>query len=155
LADFVNYTPDSATRWRYIVTLSRSLGMRRMERFFVVVAGVLILGSPALRAEPCDPCCDGVVRPVMVYAAASTPPLVIRLFPGSDLGAFQKIGFAAGDIVVAVNGRPVTAADDMVNLLREAAGGTALSLSIKRDARVIEWSVSAADAKRALASCGK
>jgi hypothetical protein len=114
-------------------------------------------GEPAATANAGgDPStCDGVVKTARIFVATSSPPLMIRIFPGTDADAFREVGFARGDVIVAVNGRPVVPTDDVTTLLRGAAAGKPLAFSLERGAGRTQLTVTADSATRALVSCAK
>jgi general secretion pathway protein C len=58
-----------------------------------------------------------------------------RLYPGSDSTAFQTAGLQSGDLVLAVNGTPLTdvrRSEELWNKVNSSAG---VSLTIERDGR--------------------
>jgi PDZ domain len=114
-------------------------------------------GEPATAANSggVPPSCDGLLQTARIFVATSSPPLMIRLFPGTHPDAFRLVGFAPKDVIVAVNGRPVTPTDDVTSLLRNAVAGTPLTFSISRDSGTTQLTVSPETAQRALKSCAR
>lgn len=55
--------------------------------------------------------------------------------------AFAKAGFQPGDVVVAINGRPVGGADDLQRAAASAAGGGVVSVSVERGAEILPVSI--------------
>lgn len=61
--------------------------------------------------------------------------LILR--PGGDGAAFRGVGFAEGDILVAVDGRPIASASDAERMIAQAAPGANITASVERGANVI------------------
>ncbi|SIN63226.1 general secretion pathway protein C [Parasphingorhabdus marina DSM 22363] len=57
--------------------------------------------------------------------------------PKGDGALFSAAGLHDGDIIVAVNGQPVTSATDISSLQRQIAPGTNLSIEVERGAEVV------------------
>lgn len=58
-----------------------------------------------------------------------------RLRPGRDAVRFTRLGFQANDVVLAVNGRPVEDAADVMAVFRDMEPGERLAVRIRRDGR--------------------
>lgn len=68
--------------------------------------------------------------------------LVLR--PNGDGATFHGAGFAEGDVLVAINGRPVSSAGDAERLLAQATPGSNLTASVERGASVVPVVISIA-----------
>ena len=61
----------------------------------------------------------------------------IAVSPAGDGHAFQSAGFRSGDIIVQVNGRPVSSAGDIQTLIGQLTPGSRFSLQVERGATVV------------------
>jgi general secretion pathway protein C len=61
--------------------------------------------------------------------------LILR--PNGDGAAFRGVGFAEGDILVAVNGQQITSASDAERMIAQATPGANVTASVERGANVI------------------
>lgn len=68
-----------------------------------------------------------------------TTGLVLRSL--GDASIFRSAGFSEGDILVAVNGQPITSADEVQQLFARASGGSNLSVSVERGGDVLPISI--------------
>ena len=66
--------------------------------------------------------------------------LVLKVYPGSPAA---QAGLQEKDVVVAVNGHPVTAREDVATALYTAAAGSAVSLELRRGERTLTVSLKA------------
>jgi serine protease Do len=66
--------------------------------------------------------------------------LVLKVYPGSPAA---EAGLQEKDVVVAVNGHPVTAREDVATALYTAAAGSAVSLELRRGERTLTVSLKA------------
>jgi serine protease Do len=66
--------------------------------------------------------------------------LVLKVYPGSPAA---QAGLQEKDVVVAVNGHPVTAREDVATALYTAAAGSAVSLDLRRGERTLTVSLKA------------
>ncbi|MCW2387385.1 general secretion pathway protein C [Sphingobium sp. B11D3B] len=65
----------------------------------------------------------------------------IVLNAGSDSGALSQVGFRPGDIIVQINGRPVTSMGDIAQLQAALRPGARLSLMVERGASTVPISL--------------
>lgn len=68
-----------------------------------------------------------------------TTGLVLRSL--GDGSIFRSAGFSEGDILVAVNGKPITNADEVQQLFARASAGANLSVSVERGGDVLPISI--------------
>lgn len=117
------------------VTISRG-GV--MEQLFLDQSTPVPAAAPA----PPQPGATAPVQPVVVAPApspATAPPPIqmqprvsnnqitgLAVSPGGDGQAFRAAGFAAGDVITAVNGQRVTSAEQAIALMRQAGGQAAV-----------------------------
>lgn len=65
----------------------------------------------------------------------------IVVSPRGEGELFRAAGFQDGDIIVSINGQPVTSASDIATLKRQIAPGAQLSLEVERGADTIPLSI--------------
>ncbi|MEP3225960.1 MAG: type II secretion system protein N [Parasphingorhabdus sp.] len=65
----------------------------------------------------------------------------IVVTPRGDGALFQSAGFKDGDIIVSVNGQPVTSTTDIATLKRQIAPGKRLSVEVERGANTVPIAV--------------
>lgn len=65
----------------------------------------------------------------------------IMVSPQGDGGIFKSAGFREGDIITAVNGKPVTSADDIEALKNQVKPGSRISVTIERGTEVVPVTV--------------
>lgn len=70
----------------------------------------------------------------MTIGALSTAPRVDALVPG---GVAEKVGFKPGDLIVAINGKPIDAFEQLQQSVNDNVGSL-MSFSVNRDGQVIE-----------------
>lgn len=61
-----------------------------------------------------------------------------RLYPGSDAQAFVKSGLRAGDVLEAIDGTPITAARDLMPLLRAVRDTKPVQLRLRRASKPLD-----------------
>jgi len=76
----------------------------------------------------------------------------LLVHPGADSAAFKRTGFLPGDVITAVNGRPV-ANEDLFDLLRQASAGRQITLSIERGDAQSELVLRPENARVAFENC--
>lgn len=59
----------------------------------------------------------------------------ILVAPGSDAATFAKTGLQAGDVIVSVNGAPITSVTDLAQLQQSLTPGASLALTVERGGR--------------------
>lgn len=77
---------------------------------------------------------------------SATPVKIVSVIPD---GPAQKAGVQAGDVILQINGRDVTTAMQMMQLLSAAKPGDELKLTIERNGQQQQITVTAADRARA------
>jgi len=94
-------------------------------------------------------------RALRFYVVMSGNPSqqVFRIYPGSDPESFRSTGFAADDLIVAINGRAVVPGDDLYRVMHDAANGKPVTFSVKRGGALQNMTLQPPAAKRALAAC--
>ncbi len=108
--------------------------------------------SKPTELEPCD---SRIVEFDRVMWTEGNRQWMLRVRAGEDLDAFRQTGFRAGDLVIAVDGRPIGPEDDLRRLLREVAKGREATFSIRRGETRTDLTLQPASARRALAQCSK
>jgi len=68
--------------------------------------------------------------------------LILR--PAGDAAAFTGAGFREGDILVAINGQPISSPDDAQRLSAQLAPGTNVSVSVERGGDIIPIAITIA-----------
>jgi hypothetical protein len=100
--------------------------------------------------------CDArVFRALQVYSSGAKLQIMIRVRSGADMQSFQQTGFASDDLIVAIEGRPVTPEDDLHRWLREAAHGRSIVFSVRRGGSTMDVVLQPENARRALGECLK
>lgn len=61
----------------------------------------------------------------------------VAVSPSGAGEAFQAAGFRPGDIIVQVNGRPISSATDLQSLMAQLVPGSRLSLQVERGGKVV------------------
>lgn len=107
-----------------------------------------------IAAEQGPPSCES--RVVAVSLAVIGQPLKqwLRVYPGTDTAAWRLTGFAAGDVISAINGREVAIGDTNIDsALHDAAEGKAVTFSIRRAAARLELKLDPVKARQAMRGC--
>lgn len=92
-------------------------------------------GAPAPPTAAMTPAATGPINQVADFSPRFTDgkPSGLTISPKGDGAAFRAAGLEPGDVVVAVNGRPVTAAGDLSSL----AGASEAILLVERAGRTV------------------
>ena len=79
------------------------------------------------------------VRPVPEYENEAV--VGFRVYPGAQSWVFNQLGLKAGDLVTAINGQPMTDADETMDLLQGLTEGQSMTATIHRGAQALELSL--------------
>jgi hypothetical protein len=110
-------------------------------------------GTHANELEDQGSCDSRVTRSFQLFSSGADLHIMIRVQSGMDRQAFQQTGFASGDLIVTIDGRPIRPEDDLHHWMREAAHGRPVKFSVKRDGSAVEVVLQPENARRALAQC--
>ena len=96
---------------------------------------------PAVPAQPAPP---APFSPSSLRAGIAFNPRTegnritgIRVGEQGDGSAFRAAGFRSGDVIRAINGRPITSASDVAGLASQLQPGARLSLDVERGAGTV------------------
>ncbi len=96
------------------------------------MALVLLLVATAVAAQPAEKAPGRLGITLHPQAAL---PTVSEVSPGS---AAESMGLAVGDVIKAIDGRPVATPQDLVEAIRPRAAGDAISLTVERAGETLE-----------------
>lgn len=71
-----------------------------------------------------------VVKPVPV--TANGHQIGYRLYPGKNSQEFLALGLQSGDIIKAINGMPLTNAQEAMNIFKQLNGASQINVTIVR-----------------------
>jgi hypothetical protein len=101
----------------------------------VAMQQILLVGGPDARGEqvkpPVVPALHTAIRAQPVFSNDRVSG--VRFDPGQRRELFVALGFEAGDVVVAFNGEPISAADRVSSLMRALESGAPVSLTLDRN----------------------
>lgn len=97
------------------------------------------VNTAAASAAPAAPISPNSLRAGIAFTPRTEGSRVtgIRVGEQADGAAFRAAGFRNGDVIRAVNGRPITSASDVANLASQLQPGARLSLDVERGAGTV------------------
>jgi len=98
--------------------------------------------SPRLSHEPVT----DFLRPVPVYENGVITGF--QVYPGKQAALFNQWGLKAGDVVTALDGQPVSDADQLMDMLRGLTQGQALTATVQRNGAAVSLALDGADLER-------
>lgn len=95
--------------------------------------------SPPASASGSGELTPGAVRREISFSPRTEGARVtgVMVSPSGGGEAFQAAGFRPGDVIVQVNGRPISSTGDLQSLLGQLTPGSRLSLQVERGGRVV------------------
>jgi general secretion pathway protein C len=118
----------------------------RDETLFLDQSGAVPLATPdaSAPAAAAPASASGELTPENVRQEIGFAPRTeggrvtgIAVSPSGDGQAFRTAGFRPGDVIVQVNGRPVSSAGDIQTLVGQLAPGSRFSLQVERGATIV------------------
>jgi membrane-associated protease RseP (regulator of RpoE activity) len=141
-SDHVMLERDGRTVPLYVVGAAASSSASRDEILAVARQSVPSTPQPAIEPARSTPAITDYIRPNPVYEEGRLKGF--ELYAGVNSAAFSQLGLAAGDVVVAVDGVPVTDPSQVIDSFQQVMAGTALTITVDRHGKMQEVSLDGA-----------
>jgi serine protease Do len=105
----------------------------------IIKTGKVTRGSIGIRFTPSD---TDQARANLKVAGAKEGVFVVQVTPG---GPSEKAGMKEGDVIVAINGKPITDGNQLIGTVTSTHLGSSLNITVERDGKRHELKVIVAD----------
>jgi hypothetical protein len=141
-SDHVMLERDGRTVPLYVVGSAAGTSTSRDEILAVARQSVPSAPQPAIEPARSTPAITDYIRPNPVYEEGRLKGF--ELYAGVNSAAFSQLGLAAGDVVVAVDGVPVTDPSRVIDSFQQVMAGSALTITVDRHGKMQEVSLDGA-----------